>query len=197
MVPIFSLTEIDGNAWSVDGRYYVTEWSVEVNHAGVLRNVLNIIPLRLLQMDCSVLHRDGCSPQPVGMWRVGESDMWVGVGSQFIQITMTHTISSDGPSLSQKDSIQNQWSELPADVRGNDLMIMSVIVVDGSMSQSEEVEVWGSTSLGDIFIWSGKNGVVESVIHVERMVSTMLLVQDEVNDYLRCYVISLSFFVFV
>jgi len=81
-------------------------------------------------------------------------------------------------------------------VRGNDLMIMSVIVVDGSMSQSEEVEVWGSTSLGDIFIWSGKNGVVENVIHVERMVSTMLLVQDEVNEYFNCVFYYLSFFGF-
>ena len=55
VIPIISLTEIDGNAWSLDGRFYVTEWTIEVNHAGVIRGVLDIHPLRSLQIDCSVL----------------------------------------------------------------------------------------------------------------------------------------------
>ena len=193
VVPVFSLAKIDGNAWSLDGRLCLTEWAIEVNHAGVLRGVLDIHPQRTLQLDSSALKSDRCALQPVGLWSVGEREVWVGVGSQFIRVIKSSSLVSEGPPLLQKDFLKNQWAKLPPNACANDLMIMCAVVVGGFMNGRVVTEVWESTCLGVIFVWNVEEGVVNRVIEVRKTISTMLVVEDEVGGLLCTFFSHLSF----
>ena len=180
-VPVIALAEIDGNAWSLDGQLMLTEWTIEVNHAGVTRSVLELHPQRCLKMNGGVLKRDGCAAVPVGMWSVCGDEVWVGVGNQFICVSKNSVISLNEPPLSQKDCIQNCWKQLSEGVCANDLMILcGVVVVNVSVNEQNGVELWVSTGLGVVFIWDVEKRTVKRVIKVEKMISTMIVVEDEV-----------------
>ncbi len=196
VVPVISLAEIDGNAWSLDGQLMLTEWTIEVNHAGVIRGVLDLHPQRSLKMDGSVLKRDGCAAQPVGMWSICDSEVWVGYGNQFIRVRKNILLSSDELPLSQRDCIHNEWDQMPANVRANDLIILCGVVVNVSMNGRKEVEMWESTGLGVVFIWSVEEGVVKRAVDVGKIISAMVVVEDEVSLEMKLDEKRIIFFTF-
>ncbi len=178
VIPVISLAEIDANAWSLDGRLTLTEWTMEMEDL-LSDNVIR--PLRCLTVDGSVLIRDGCPAQPVGLWCVCDNEVWIGVGSQFVIITKSDVILSDGPPLIQRDCIQNGWPKVPSQSGGTDLMILCAVTVPVTTTSGRKcVELWESTSLGVVFIWSVEEGIVKRTIEVGRMLSYMIVVEDEV-----------------
>ena len=134
-----------------------------------------------------MLVHDGCGAEPVGIWSVGESEVWVGVSTQFIRITKNKSIHCDVPPLIQRDSIGNEWKKMEMNVRGKDLIILSGVVVDVTVNGKKEVEMWESTSSGVVFIWSVEEGVVKRIVDVKLIISTMIVVNDEV-----CFIFTLE-----
>lgn len=181
VIPVISLIEVDGKGWSLDGRLHITEWNLEESQ----QDVWSLVPFRVLfDLNSIVYLGQGVVLFPVGIWRVHETEWWVGLGDQFVRFEKTPSKGEEMLQYRVKGALKNQWMDLPDSVRPKDLEILCAGVVEVSLTGQLEKEVWVSTLLGTIFVWNVKTGRVRRVFSINKMVSTMMVLNDEVGCHL-------------
>ena len=184
VVPVVSLIDLDGYAWTLDGRLFITEWIEEVCHSGMSQDVMNVVPRRTLHIDVGLLKRDKCPLQPVCLFAVTEGNVWVCVGNQFVCVSrdVGVGVSESGALKQRKEGIINRFAS--ETVRPSDLMVLCVCVVNecGSVCGKErETEVWAATACGFIYVWRVSEGECVRKLNVGKVLSAMELFEEEVG----------------
>ena len=174
VIPAVALIECDGKGWTLDGRLFVTSWNLQES-----RGSYSLMPSQTFDLN-SISKSGGCLPYPVGIWKVTNSEMWVGLGGHFVR--MGRAAERDGSEYLVRDLLRNQWGDIPAGVREKDLQIMCACVVECvNGSGMLGLEVWMSTVAGLIFVWSVSACEVVRCLRMGAMVSSMVAMHDEVG----------------
>jgi hypothetical protein len=180
-VPIVSLQEIDGAAWSVDGSLRITEWKIEINHVGTLRGVPRIVPTRFISLDPHLLKSAGAI-QPAGLLNVRRGELWVVLGDQFARIQTNNNLGATGPFSQQIGSVSNQNGK-PSRAE----IIDSAVVVQ----KDNETEVWSTNAMGELIIWAVE-GKEKMRFSIGEPVYSMALIKDEVFIIVFIYYLILT-----
>jgi serine/threonine protein kinase len=175
VIPVISLIEIDGKGWSLDGHLKVTEWSLEGS-----QEVWSLVPFRTVLDFSSVNAAVGSVPYPVGIWNVSDGEWLVGLGDHFVPFSRTSPLSNASHDYTIRGVMKNDWFDIPPDVRPKDKEILCVTIVEVFLNTKLEEEVWASTLMGSIFVWNMKTAKVRRRLVIDKIVSSMFTLNDEV-----------------